>query len=118
MSLGTRIELPVPLSWNRYYRVYGGRIVVSEVGRVYKEEAGWLAYSQLPAGFPTSGPITLDIFIYFKDHRKHDLDNALKVMLDAMKGIVYVDDDQIVEMRVRKGYDKVNPRCEFCIERG
>ena len=32
-----------------------------------------------------------------------DLDNALKVTLDALNGVAYVDDSQIVEMYVVKG---------------
>lgn len=36
--------------------------------------------------------------------------------LDALTGIVWLDDSQIVEAHVFKGYDKANPRIEISIE--
>jgi Holliday junction resolvase RusA-like endonuclease len=35
-------------------------------------------------------------------HTQHDVDNLLKPVLDAMAGIVYVNDTQVVEYLVRK----------------
>lgn len=40
---------------------------------------------------------------------KPDNDNVAKVVLDAINGIAYYDDAQIVDMQVRKFYDE-NPR--------
>lgn len=40
---------------------------------------------------------------------KPDTDNVAKVLLDALNGIAYYDDAQIVDMQVRKFYDE-NPR--------
>jgi Holliday junction resolvase RusA-like endonuclease len=37
--------------------------------------------------------------------KKPDLDNVAKVYLDAMNGIVYKDDVQVVKLRVTKRYD-------------
>ena len=37
--------------------------------------------------------------------KKPDLDNVAKVYLDAMNGIVYKDDVQVVKLRVSKRYD-------------
>lgn len=34
--------------------------------------------------------------------RKMDLDNVAKSILDGLNGIAYVDDDQVVELLVRK----------------
>lgn len=39
------------------------------------------------------------------DILKPDIDNILKLVLDALKGVAYVDDDQIVDAEVHK-----NPR--------
>ena len=39
--------------------------------------------------------------------KKPDLDNTAKVFLDAMNGIVYKDDVQVVTLRVMKRYDTV-----------
>jgi Holliday junction resolvase RusA-like endonuclease len=35
---------------------------------------------------------------------KPDLDNLAKTVLDAMNGIVYKDDSQIIQLHLRKGY--------------
>ena len=37
--------------------------------------------------------------------KKPDLDNVAKVYLDAMNGIVYKDDMQVIKLRVSKRYD-------------
>lgn len=39
--------------------------------------------------------------------KKPDLDNVAKLYLDAMNGIVYKDDVQVVKLRVSKRYDIV-----------
>lgn len=37
--------------------------------------------------------------------KKPDADNILKIVADALNGVAYSDDKQIVEMRVEKRYD-------------
>jgi Holliday junction resolvase RusA-like endonuclease len=39
--------------------------------------------------------------------KKPDLDNVAKLYLDAMNGIVYKDDVQVIKLRVSKRYDTV-----------
>lgn len=53
--------------------------------------------------------------IYFWDKRKRDLDNHNKLWQDALSWIAFKDDKQIVDLRIRKGYDKENPRIEIVI---
>ena len=56
---------------------------------------------------------------YFEDHRVIDLDNLLKLSLDAIKTALYFDDNwQVVAEITAKagGLDKRNPRCEVEIE--
>lgn len=40
---------------------------------------------------------------------KPDVDNVAKIILDALNGVVYKDDKQVVELITRKFYD-TNPR--------
>lgn len=47
------------------------------------------------------------------DKRVRDLDNHLKIVFDALTGVVWEDDKQIQEMTIRKDYDKENPRVEL-----
>jgi len=46
---------------------------------------------------------------------KPDLDNVAKAILDALNGILYKDDNQVVELFVTKRYSD-NPRVEICIQ--
>lgn len=45
---------------------------------------------------------------------KPDADNYAKLILDALNGIMWLDDAQVVDLRVRKFYDDT-PRCEVRI---
>lgn len=46
--------------------------------------------------------------------KKPDCDNIAKILLDAMTGIVYEDDKQIIKLVVEKFYDEV-PRVEVTV---
>lgn len=93
-----RLSLPYPVSANRYWRtiVQGKRalVFVSDEAKRYKRDAGWLARG---AGLrqPYECPVELRITLTPKNGICMDLDNALKVTIDALKGIAYVDDSQV-----------------------
>lgn len=63
-------------------------------------------------GEPLTGPLSLEVTLYFGTRRKGDIDNFNKLVLDALTGIVWEDDSQIEELRLRKAYDKERPRVE------
>jgi len=46
---------------------------------------------------------------------KPDIDNVAKAILDALNGVVYKDDNQIIELYINKQYSD-NPRVEVKIE--
>ena len=48
------------------------------------------------------GRIRLEVKFMFKDKRKRDIDNYLKVLIDSIKGVLFEDDDQIYELMVTK----------------
>ena len=50
-----------------------------------------------------------------RPHKKPDVDNIAKVVLDALNGLVYTDDKQVTDLRVRKRYDTVE-RIEVIIQ--
>lgn len=54
--------------------------------------------------FPFKGRLFLAIAIGMskKDHETKDLDNMIKTLFDAMKGVVYKDDSQICSVFVNK----------------
>ena len=102
--------LPVPPSANRYWRIYNNRIVVTDEARAYKQEIG-LLLRRVHA-------LTKDVsvnFTVFRPSRRGDLDNYNKVMLDALQGLAYVNDNQIIEIHSFRDDDKNNPRVEFLV---
>jgi crossover junction endodeoxyribonuclease RusA len=110
------LQLPYPLSANRYWRpvpVKGHSMIVpTREALKWKEQIGWMVRA---AGVtkPIVGRVHVDIQLYpprpedwalrtRKDPecwddtvRCIDLDNARKVLMDAFNGIVFTDDSRI-----------------------
>ena len=47
--------------------------------------------------------------------KKHDSDNAIKIVLDALNGVAYADDKQICDVKFKKIYGE-KPRLEIKIK--
>jgi len=112
------LVLPWPVSANRYWRSFVPRghqraiVTLSDEAKAYKQEVGWLAKA---AGVrkPITGRVAVDVRLYPQrpqdwakraaknplswddDVRCLDLDNARKVLYDALKGVVFDDDKWI-----------------------
>ena len=51
---------------------------------------------------------------WFKDKRRNDLDNRVKLLNDSLEGCLFDNDNQIDLMILeRGGIDRVNPRVEI-----
>lgn len=108
------LELPMPPSANRYWRNYRGRTVVSDEARAYKEQIGWTLTAK---GIrPLDGELVVTIRVY-RERKSGDLDNRIKVVLDALRGHAYQDDSQVTQIHAYRYDDKHNPRVEINIER-
>lgn len=108
-------KLPYPPSANNYWRsivINGrGRVVVSREAKAFKK-----AVSAVMAGVsPLTGPVALTATFY-RPRKQGDLDNLLKVTCDALKGICYHDDEQIVQITAHRKEDKENPRVEISVQ--
>jgi crossover junction endodeoxyribonuclease RusA len=70
--------------------------------RQWRDEVRRVAEQQWPVGeLPATGPIML-IITYFYDSIAMDVDNLPKPILDALRGLVYLDDEQITDVLCRK----------------
>lgn len=87
---------------------------MTERGKRNKETIGWEARSQY-RGKPLDTPLRVNLALYWPDKRKHDIDN-IKVILDALTGIVWEDDNQIIDLHITKHFDKQKPRAELTFE--
>lgn len=109
------ITLPMPPSANRYWRttVVKGRAMtfVSEEAKKYRKDVARMA--TLNTLIYSEVAVTLRVF---RPQRSGDLDNKLKCLFDALKGVVYADDKQIVEIHAFRYEDKFDPRVEVEIQ--
>lgn len=59
-----------------------------------------------------SARVSVAIDVYRSTHKRCDVDNLAKTVLDALNGLAWDDDCQVDELRVRRSVDRVAPRCE------
>lgn len=110
-----RIKLSrTPPSTQHIYFHKGHMVFMSSEGKQCKELFQWEMKSQYKGKIITD-PISVIVEYYFKDKRKHDIDNFSKLWLDAGTGILWKDDGQIVELVLRKFIDTKNSRTEIII---
>jgi Holliday junction resolvase RusA-like endonuclease len=65
---------------------------------------------------PVSGPVALTLWIYRGDRRRVDGDNIEKAAADALNGIIWQDDQQVVDCHRYKRIDRRRPRLEVLVE--
>lgn len=106
------LTLPLPPSANRYWRNYRGRMVVSDEAKTYKLAAGWTAKAQ--GAELLDGEVSM-VMKFYRARKSGDLDNKIKVTLDALQGVIYADDSQVVELHAYRYDDKDNPRVEIVV---
>jgi crossover junction endodeoxyribonuclease RusA len=113
--MSATLVLPYPPANNHYYRAVPGRgVLLSAEARRYKEDAGMVA---LAAGVrPVDGPVALTVTLY-RPQKRGDIDGRLKGLLDALNGIAYRDDSQVVELHAYRLDDKDHPRVEVQVIR-
>jgi crossover junction endodeoxyribonuclease RusA len=103
-------DLPVPPSANRYWRIWNNRVVVTEEAKAYKQAV----FFRLREYEPLRGDVAVN-FTVFRPSKRGDLDNYIKVMFDALNGLVWLDDMQVVEIHSFRTDDKNNPRVKFLV---
>lgn len=109
MATVYRFTLPWPPSANRYWRNVRGHTVVSSEARDYKLRAAWEA--RIAVDEPLSGNVILTMDFY-RPRKSGDLSNRIKVLEDALNGVAFNDDKQVIEIHARRFDDKHNPRVE------
>lgn len=93
---------PVPQSRPRLGRSWRGRSQVHELERVTAWKAA-LAWCVKAAGVQVvTGPVRVELAFVLEPGQRGDLDNFVKAALDALRGVAYVDDDQVVALDARK----------------
>jgi crossover junction endodeoxyribonuclease RusA len=105
------LTLPVPPSANRYWATNRkGRVYETDEAKEYKQAVCNLVH---PAA-----PYTCEVCINFTVYRPRksgDLDNYQKIMFDALQGLAFQNDSQVVEIHGFRKDDAKNPRVEILI---
>lgn len=110
------LALPYPPTANLYWRIFRGHAAKSPQARKYQRTVALLAkVSMGPSGRPLEGPISVKLSVY-RPRRLGDLDNTLKVILDALRGIAFEDDSQVVRIEANREDDAKNPRAIITVE--
>ena len=97
----------LPLTTNHMYIQGRGYRFVNPKVRDRKLEIAKEAMAQF-SGEPVDDVIQVKIALRWPTRANHDVDN-IKMLLDALTGILWVDDGLIVDLRITKEYNKENP---------
>jgi crossover junction endodeoxyribonuclease RusA len=88
--------------------------------KAWQETVAWKAREVMAGREPLSGPVAMRLVFILHNHRRVDLDNLNKAVSDALNGIVYLDDNQVVNLHLVKHvmpkahpgvYVEVRPGC-------
>lgn len=117
---------PVPQARPRFYVKYNR--VKQFIGaydtkrcKSFKEIIAWQAKKKaMEYGLkkPVTGPVSISLAFQMGENgrgyytKRPDIDNLAKAVKDALRGVIYVDDSQIVESHLYKRYGK------YCIKVG
>lgn len=112
-----KLTLPIPPSNNHYKRYYCEQDSSHRVGafvpahvKQYKADAGWLAKQAGARVIEGDVAVVMNVYLGKLDI---DADNLFKVVLDALNGIAWADDSQIVDLHIRKHRGQRRRRLEI-----
>jgi len=115
------LRLSYPVSANRYWRTFRGRTIRSSEADAYKAAAR--AVAERFGVVEIQGPVSVSIALLPKLTKRGlasltrmDLDNCIKVTLDALNGIAYFDDAQVVNLSARIGPAVEGGGLDVCVE--
>ena len=115
------MRLSYPVSANRYWRTFRGRTIRSSEADAYKAAAR--AVAERFGVVEIQGPVSVSIALLPKLTKRGlasltrmDLDNCIKVTLDALNGIAYFDDAQVVNLSARIGPAVEGGGLDVCVE--
>lgn len=114
-----KVTIKTPyVSTNALYTInrHNGRRILTKKAREHKEAIAWEAKQQIPGRKPMGGVLVVEVHWHMPDKRKRDLDN-IKMVLDALSGVLWVDDSNIWQLRMYKYISKENPRMDIVVSR-
>lgn len=83
--------------------------------RTRAHEALIAGAAKIAGATPVDGPVRLAVKFFRDSAHRCDIDNLTKSVQDALNGIAYRDDSQIVEVVASKAIDRERPRTEVTV---
>jgi Holliday junction resolvase RusA-like endonuclease len=117
-NLDVTFVVPGPVvPWQRAASV-GARRFTPAKQRAYQANVRMHALAARPRGpwLPSKhARYRVDVEAFLPDERRRDLDNVAKTILDALNGVLYLDDSQVVTLLVATHIDRERPRVEVAV---
>lgn len=89
-------------------RFANGHAFTPKGTRFAEENLAWEA--KIRHRTATNAPLQVHLDFFMSSKRRVDTDNLAKLVLDSLNGVVWADDSQIRELRVRRDVDRGRPR--------
>ena len=99
-----------PVPWQRARSARGQRFTAPET-RIYRDKVR--AHAHNARVRPLAGPVQIACVFHRSTRHACDIDNLIKTVLDALNGVAYADDRQVVHIVARKAVDASHPRAEI-----
>ena len=94
-----QLELPEPPSANVYWRKYRNRITRSGQAKGYLARVRAICLSD--SILPLKGDVDVEL-VWYRSRKAGDVDNRIKICLDALKGFCYADDKQVRKVSIER----------------
>lgn len=111
-----RLTLPMPPSTNRYWTIgWHGRkpcLIPTKEAEQYRRDVWLLAKGRVPL---LEGPVVVELVEHRAPTGRSDLSNCIKILEDALQGVVFVNDSQVVALSVARGERRTPPVVEVVV---
>lgn len=112
------VSLPVPPSVNHMYQNVGrgARRLTSEAVKYVKNAQDTTKMEIRRQGWKKDGEKVwnyMDLEFFFKDKRRRDSHNCIKLLTDSLEGLLYYDDYFVMPRIQNVTLDRDNPRVEI-----
>lgn len=102
-----RMRLPMPPSVNHMYsRGESGKVYKSAEVKAFDQEVKLLGRFEVPF----DAPVAVQVVLY-RPQGRGDVDNYAKALLDALQGIAYHNDAQVVDLHMVLKVNPLDPHC-------
>jgi Holliday junction resolvase RusA-like endonuclease len=115
MTRRYELRLPVPPSANRWARLGNGHLYTP--AKVLEYQAAVKVRAIVAKCVMIRPPATVAVAMtWYRGRRSGDLDRRIGIALDALQGLVYENDAQVVELHAYRRDDRTDPRLMVTIE--